>query len=186
MKNQNDTTAAGNRYVAFLRGVNVKGTNMKMEAVRLVFQQAGMKNVSSVLASGNILFNSKVPAEELTPLLSNAMGTHFDYEAFLFIKTAAEIESMIEHNPFESDPDHHVYCFIGIPQVEQTLMEEFQLVASSDTQDAAEIAGHCFYWRVPKNSTLESPFGKILGRKRLKSSFTSRNQNTIQKIALKL
>lgn len=46
------------KYCAFLRGVNVKGTNMKMAEVCEVFKKAGMVEVSSVLASGNIIFAS--------------------------------------------------------------------------------------------------------------------------------
>ena len=51
------------KYCAFLRGVNVKGTAMKMVEVVEVFKNAGMKNVSSVLATGNILFESEETPE---------------------------------------------------------------------------------------------------------------------------
>jgi uncharacterized protein (DUF1697 family) len=57
------------KYCAFLRGVNVKGTNMKMTDVCKVFADAGMKNVSSVLASGNILFQSNKNADDLKNIL---------------------------------------------------------------------------------------------------------------------
>ncbi|MGH2623835.1 MAG: DUF1697 domain-containing protein, partial [Sphingobacterium sp.] len=40
------------RYIAFLRGVNVKGKNMKMKDVCAVFEKAGVNNVHTVLASG--------------------------------------------------------------------------------------------------------------------------------------
>lgn len=53
------------KYCAFLRGVNVKGTNMKMAEVCKVFQDIGVKDVSSVLASGNIIFSSDDSAENL-------------------------------------------------------------------------------------------------------------------------
>jgi uncharacterized protein (DUF1697 family) len=51
------------KYCAFLRGVNVKGTNMKMAEVCQVFKDAGMKDVASILASGNIVFSSDKKAE---------------------------------------------------------------------------------------------------------------------------
>lgn len=37
------------KYCAFLRGVNVKGTNMKMSDVCQVFKDAGVTDVTSVL-----------------------------------------------------------------------------------------------------------------------------------------
>jgi uncharacterized protein (DUF1697 family) len=57
------------KYCAFLRGVNVKGTNMKMAEVCQVFKDAGMKDVASILASGNIVFSSDKKAGELKKFL---------------------------------------------------------------------------------------------------------------------
>jgi len=88
------------KYCAFLRGVNVKGTNMKMADVCQVFKQAGMEDVVSVLASGNIVFSSDKKAEELKSILEKAMSDHFSYEAFLFVKSQEETESFWNSNPF--------------------------------------------------------------------------------------
>jgi uncharacterized protein (DUF1697 family) len=59
---------------------------MKMADVCKVFSDAGVQNVSSVLASGNILFQSDKNSTELKTILEKAMSEHFNYEAFLFIK----------------------------------------------------------------------------------------------------
>ena len=76
-----------NRFCAFLRGVNVNGTSMKMAEVCKVFSDAGMEEVTFVLATGNILFYSPKNALELKGILEKSMSEHFKYEAFLFIKT---------------------------------------------------------------------------------------------------
>ena len=52
-------------YCAFLRGVNVNGRNMKMDEVCGIFRRAGVDRVSSVLATGNIIFQSDMAASEL-------------------------------------------------------------------------------------------------------------------------
>src|SRR5690606_10338173 len=106
-----------NRFCAFLRGVNVKGTNMKMAEVCSVFEKEGMRNISSVLASGNILFSSEMEVEELKTILEKAMSVHFSYEAFLFVKSHEEIETIFNKNPFEREPEYHIYCFIGVDGV---------------------------------------------------------------------
>ena len=85
-----------NNFCAFLRGVNVKGTNMKMADVCKVFSEAGVQNVSSVLASGNILFKSDKDSVELKKILEKAMSEHFNYDAFLFIKNEKEINEIPE------------------------------------------------------------------------------------------
>ncbi|QBA21742.1 DUF1697 domain-containing protein [Chryseobacterium indologenes] len=173
------------KYCAFLRGVNVKGTNMKMAEVCQVFKDTGMKDVSSILASGNIVFSSDKNVEELKTILEKAMSDHFSYEAFLFVKTQEEIEVFWNGIPFEKNESLHIYSFVGIPGVEKVLMEEFQK-ASQAENEKAEIINGIFYWQIPKGNTLDSTFGKVLGKKSLKDQFTSRNVNTFEKILKKM
>lgn len=173
------------KYCAFLRGVNVKGTNMKMAEVCQVFKDTGMKDVSSILASGNIVFSSDKNVEELKTILEKAMSDHFSYEAFLFVKTQEEIEVFWNSIPFEKNESLHIYSFVGIPGVEKVLMEEFQKATQVENEKAA-IVNDIFYWQVPKGNTLDSTFGKVLGKKSLKDQFTSRNVNTFEKILKKM
>ncbi|MCQ9639159.1 DUF1697 domain-containing protein [Chryseobacterium sp. WG14] len=173
------------KYCAFLRGVNVKGTNMKMADVCQVFKEAGMEDVSSILASGNIVFSSDKTAGELKTILEKAMSGHFSYEAFLFVKSKEEVELFWNSIPFEKSDDLHIYAFVGVPGIENILMEEFQKASQTENENA-EIINSIFYWQVPKGNTLDSTFGKILGKKSLKDRFTSRNTNTFEKILKKM
>lgn len=172
------------QYCAFLRGVNVKGTNMKMAEVCQVFKDAGMENVSSVLASGNIIFSSDKNAVELKTILGKAVSEYFNYEAFLFVKTAEETELFWSKDPFEKNENFHTYAFVGKENVENVLMNEFQNASKSENEKA-EIVNNIFYWQVSKGNTLDSSFGKVLGKKSLKDQFTSRNINTFEKILKK-
>ena len=173
------------KYCAFLRGVNVNGTSMKMAEVIKVFSEAGMKDVSSVLASGNILFSSDVKADELKATLEKAMSDYFQYEAFLFLKNEDEIAEILRNTPFTKVEDRHIYVFVGVEGVEALLMDEF---AKSNRKEngKAEIVENTFYWQVPKGNTLDSDFGKILGKKTFKNQMTSRNINTFERILNKL
>lgn len=172
-------------HCAFLRGVNVKGTAMKMADVCAVFEKAGVKNVSSILASGNILFTTEAKADDIKAILEKALSDHFNYEAFLFIKDKSEIEAIVGQNPFETETDFHIYSFVGIEEVEHSLMTAFEKSAKAEREEGLIIRNN-FYWKVPKGNTLESQFGKILGRKDMKSTFTSRNMNTFEKILKKM
>ena len=175
----------GTPFCAFLRGVNVKGTTMKMADVCAVFEKAGMENVSSVLASGNILFSSSRKASALKPLLEKALSAHFKYEAFLFVKAKMDLEALWREQPFKPHPDFHIYSFVGNSGVENELMEVFGKSEKVPGEQATIVAGN-FYWQAPKGNTLGSEFGKILGRKNLKDAFTSRNINTIEKVLKKM
>lgn len=158
---------------------------MKMAEVCSVFAEAGTKDVSAVLASGNILFSSEEEVEELKNTLEEAMSAHFSYEAFLFIKSKKEIEAIFRENPFETNPGYHIYSFVGVDGIEKILMSEFEKSRKAPGE-AAQIIGCNFYWTVPKGNTLDSEFGNILGRKNLKNSFTSRNINTFEKVLKKI
>jgi len=171
-------------FCAFLRGVNVKGTTMKMTDVCKVFSDAGMQNVSSVLASGNIPFQSDKDFLALKTILEKAMSDHFNYEAFLFIRDDIEINEIVMNDPFSPLENFHNYIFIGEEKIEEILLEEFEK-ASKAKDEKGKIVKNVFYWQVPKGQTLESTFGKILGRKNLKDKMTSRNINTLERILKK-
>ena len=68
---------------------------MKMAEVSKVFAEAGMKDVSTVLATGNVLFSSDLMSSELKSTLEKALSEYFNYDAFLFLKTKEEIAEII-------------------------------------------------------------------------------------------
>lgn len=172
------------QFCAFLRGVNVNGTTMKMTEVCQVFKDAGMLNVSSVLASGNIIFSSDESHSELKSTLEKALSSYFNYEAFLFLKSKTEVIAMFQNKAFSQEADQHLYVFIGNENIENVLLKEFQLSTKSEGENA-KIVNSVFYWQVEKGNTLGSSFGKVLGKKSLKDQLTSRNINTLEKIIKK-
>ena len=88
------------KYCAFLRGANVNGTSMKMTEVIEVFAEAGMQKVTTVLATGNILFSSNKNKSELKRILEKAMSDYFNYEAFIFLRTEKEVAEILKNNSF--------------------------------------------------------------------------------------
>ena len=172
------------KYCAFLRGVNVKGTAMKMAEVVELFKKQGLKNVSSILATGNLLFESEENPLELRVKLEKALSEHFDYEAFLFLKSDVQVKEILENLPFQKNETLHIYSFICENGDEDILFEEFKKVNHQEDEEA-EIINQNFYWKISKGNTLDSEFGKILGKKSFKDKFTSRNINTIEKIVNK-
>ncbi len=85
-----------NRYAALLRGVNVGGINLAMSDVAAVFSGLGLENVKTVLASGNVLFDSDDPAESLKPRLEGALGERFGYEAWVHVLSIESVRRVVE------------------------------------------------------------------------------------------
>ena len=49
-----------NRYAALLRGINVSGKNiLSMKALKELFVDLGMKDVTTYIQSGNVVFDSE-------------------------------------------------------------------------------------------------------------------------------
>ncbi len=117
--------------------------------------------------------------------LEKALSDHFNYEAYIFIKTGEEVKKIAERNPYSKEADFHVYSFITIPDFENELLKTFNEAEKSEGEEA-KISENNFYWKVKKGFTLDANFGKILGKKNFKDSLTSRNINTIEKIIAKL
>ena len=169
-------------YCAFLRGVNIGGKTMKMAEVRGWLTAGGYEQVSSVLASGNLIFSSEQSQEELRGALEKLLETHYGEPVHLFVKRREEVEQILAGVPYEKQEDKHVYAFVCEPGFEAELLDAYAQVEPAEGEEA-ELAGGYFYWQCPKGATLQSGFSKVLGRKALKERFTSRNINTIQKVA---
>ncbi len=81
------------RYAALLRGINVGGINIKMADLRSTFVDLGFENVKTVLASGNVLFDSDrddVPA--LKSEIESGLRAEFHYEAWVSSSTSTRFD----------------------------------------------------------------------------------------------
>ena len=172
-------------YCAFLRGVNIGGKTMKMAEACDALKASGLAGVSSVLATGNLIFRSDKPQGELRGFLERTLSEHYNDCVNLFVKNADEVSALLLSAPFEENADFHIYAFICEPSFEDVLLNEFNNISPSDGE-AAKIGNGLFYWRCRKGATLDSGFSKILGRKSMRDKFTSRNIATIAKVAAKM
>jgi uncharacterized protein (DUF1697 family) len=93
------------QYVAFPRGINA-GVSMKMEDLRRVFESLGYENVKTVLASGNVLFETKRTAEStLVRDIERALSKTFGTQIPVVIRTQAELERLVKAKPFAKVAD---------------------------------------------------------------------------------
>lgn len=91
------------QYVALLRGIN-SGQNpvVKMDQLRRVFESLGFDRVRTILASGNVLFETDKTSEKglirrLEGPLSDALG--FDVAAI--VRTSGDIQRLVDARPFQ-------------------------------------------------------------------------------------
>ena len=103
------------RRVALLRGVNVNGITVKSADLKALFVDLGFGAVRTVLASGNVLFDSDERDEKaLRTRIEQALRQRFDYDAWIVLLTQKAMAGMAAAYPFERvDETHHPYIVFG-------------------------------------------------------------------------
>jgi uncharacterized protein (DUF1697 family) len=91
-----------NRYVAFLRGINVGGHKpVKMEELRKWLEAAEFRNVSTFKASGNVLFDFQgVSSEIARQRIERVFRSSLGYEVQAILRELSHIVGMVKSGPF--------------------------------------------------------------------------------------
>ena len=90
-----------NRKIGILRGINVGGKRkILMADLKSLCEELGLKNVTTYIQSGNLIFNSDKPNSELENKLEKAITEKFGFDVPVIVRTEKELESSIRKNPF--------------------------------------------------------------------------------------
>lgn len=176
------------RYVALLRAINVGGHVVKMDVLRKHFSRMGFTNVETFIASGNVIFDAKddEPAaleERIAYELENSLG----YAVATFLRTPAELASIVRHQPFEPgviDPDQHA-LYIGFLPRKPAADVARRVVALRTPVDEFHVHKRELYWGCRTRFSDSAVSGGLLERT-IAMPMTVRNVTTVRKLAAKL
>ncbi|VAW14916.1 hypothetical protein MNBD_ALPHA11-2429 [hydrothermal vent metagenome] len=91
------------KYVAFLRGINLGKRNIKMDDLRQVFTELKFSDAQTVIASGNVIFSASVEPDAKE--LQAALKQKFGFEVGVVIRSIKHLQSLIDLQPFAKYPD---------------------------------------------------------------------------------
>lgn len=172
------------RAVAFLRGINVGGHRVVKEDLIKVFVDLGLDDVSTFLASGNVLFShGQRPAPEtVAAALEDALG----YRVPTTLRSADELIAIAGREPFAADAVAHS---AGKPQVillfsSPTAGQRETVLALADDDDLLAFDGQELHW-LPSGGMSESDLDVALIEKTV-GPMTIRTANTITRLVAKL
>lgn len=174
----------GEKYVAFLRGINLGKRNIKMEDLRTVFEGLGLNDVASVIASGNVLFSTSSPPD--AKQVSAALLAKFGFEVGVIIRSIKDLNNLILSTPFadyEASKDIKLYLTLGSEKIEARLKNITNQLGDYDLVRIDEMGYFTVAYRQPNGR-----FGAGLDKlERIFSDtiITTRNWNTIAKIVKK-
>ncbi len=173
------------KYVALLRGINVGGHKpVKMEELKKAFESMGFQNVKTLLASGNVLFESpKMGTDILVKQIEEKLEQELGYEVGVLLRTMEEIQNLADANPFKNiELTQKTRLYITfLPEKQErdgkipheSTGKDFKIVRIS----ASEVCSVLILSADRGTSDLMSFLEKEFGRK-----VTTRNWNTIARI----
>jgi uncharacterized protein (DUF1697 family) len=170
------------QYFAFLRRINLGNRRIKMDRLKAVFEELGYANVSTFIASGNVIFESKAKdAAKLETQIEKHLAESLGYEVETFLRTAAEIAALGKFNPFPKEPWEksnwtiHVACH----KTPIAKAEAKKLCAIRTDYDAFHVDGRELFWLTHGGISVSTVW-KLPEMKQIKlPSNTLRNRKTI-------
>jgi len=175
-------------YIALLRGINVGGKNLiKMADLRLCFEENGFLEVSTYIASGNVLFRSpsrsgKGLGQEVERMLSKRFG----YEARAVVVAETALRKVVEDAPrgFGKRPDDFKsdVIFLRPPLTAAKAIKE---VSTREGVDKAFRGRGVLYFSRTKDGAARSHLGRIT-QSPIYSEITIRSWSTTVKLVGKL
>jgi uncharacterized protein (DUF1697 family) len=161
-------------YVALLRAVNVGGTGkLPMSELKALCEAAGFAKVTTYIASGNVVFESKLGEPEVIAALDEKLNAYAGKPVGVVVRTAAEMAAVLEANPFPNAAlNYTVAVFLAKPPAANALDGVVAPDGEQVRLGKREIYVH--YPNGQGRSKLKLPAAK---------AGTARNINTIAKLA---
>ena len=180
------------RYAVFLRGINVGGHKaLGMDVLRAAFQGMGFENIRTIQASGNVLFDAggedvstsgRAEIESLAARIGDGLERSFGYRIGVIVRRLPDLVSLVASDPFQAvakSPETRLYVtFLSHPANNGTEIRP---------EDGSVRVVKVTEGEVLTAITLSPRWGttELMAwlEKRLGKDVTTRNWNTVLKIA---
>jgi uncharacterized protein (DUF1697 family) len=175
------------RYIAFLRAINVGGHTVKMEQLRGLFIALEFANVETFIASGNVIFQTEVEQPEiLEKQIEGHLQQALGYAVATFIRTPAELAAIAGYQPFpptelDAAGSSLYVAFLPKPPTDEA---QRKLLALSNGIDYFHIHQRELYWLARQGMGRSTISGAQL-EKTLGLPATMRNVTTVRKLVAK-
>lgn len=174
-----------NTYVILIRGINVGGKNkLSMAGLKKCLEELGFSNVSTFIASGNVILKSSKRAGAIKAQIEKALPANFKLDSELIkvlVLTRDQLQAVISKKPkgFGEQPKKYHSDAIFLMDIEAAeAMPVFDPREGVDKIWAGE--GVIYSQRLSALRT-KSRLSKIIGTK-IYQSMTIRNWNTTTKL----
>jgi uncharacterized protein (DUF1697 family) len=175
------------KYVALLRGINLLGYNrLPMKDLAAMFESAGCTQVKTYIASGNVVFAcSAAVKRKIAAHILDEVQQRFGFRCVFTLRSQAEMAAILAANPFLKKTTvggHlHVSFLADTPSAECIAVVDGTFRERSPGDDL-RVIGREVYLYLP-NGMAGSKLRNDYLDSRLKTMSTTRNWNTVKKLA---
>jgi uncharacterized protein (DUF1697 family) len=172
------------RYVALLRGINVGGHKpVKMEALDRVFASLKFKDIKTLIASGNVLFEGPGKGRELEGRIEKALLKGLGFEVPVMVRTLAQIEAILEANPFKRHPaGADVKNYVAFLSAEPDAKVRLPKCPAGERWEVLKMTPREIFITTRRKADGHFGFPNDFIEKGLGVSATTRNWNTVMRI----
>ena len=172
-------------YIALLRGINIgPHKRIKMADLRRAFKAWGFSNIRTLLATGNVLFESdETDTMVLQQTIEVGLTETFGFDVPVIIRTLEEMQALADSDPFrgiEVTPDTRLYItFLAeepdsdLPVPYESPTKNYQILAVSEREVCSVLT---------LTDTMRSPDAMNILEKEFGKNITTRNWNTVLKL----
>jgi uncharacterized protein (DUF1697 family) len=163
--------------------VNVGTKNsLPMATLRELLTRCNCTDVSTYVQSGNAVFSTKLGAAALTKAVEAALAAEMGRPIATTLRTGAELRAVIRANPFAdvaTNPSYQCVTFLSEPPTPARLAPLAALELADERWLLVGREIHSWHPRGQGRSALAAAIGKL----RLDGAVTTRNWNTVLKLA---
>lgn len=173
------------KYISLLRGINVSGQKkIKMAELKLVYEDAGFKDVVSYIQSGNVIFDSDLKdASKISVTIEYAIKKTFGFDVPVIIRSNSEMKKVLSTCPFkdidiEKDGTKVLVTFANSKPAQKNIKEFAQYV---EPPEELTVLGKEVYLYCP-NGYGKSKLSNTFLEKKLGILATTRNIKSVVKL----
>ena len=177
-----------NRYIAFLRGINISGKNkIVMSELKEKFEQINFTDVSTYLNSGNVIFSSENDdIAELKHSIEEMIYKEFGLSIPVYIIDREHIEDVLANAPqWWGTEDKDKYDNLIFILSSDTAEGICDLVGQpSEGLETIEVYDDIIFWTFDKKAYQKCNWWKRTAGAGIAEKLTIRTANTVKKMCM--